>query len=109
MVYLDRGDRSGESLAGLLRPGNAGSNTADDHIDVFEMALAALPALSDKVRLVVRTDTAGATHTFLDYLCQAGVGWFSVGFEVNKTVRALPHDAWTPAIRQTGSHVTARR
>jgi DDE family transposase len=105
MVYLDRGDRSGESLAGLLRAGNAGSNTADDHIDAFEMALAALPQLPDKVRLVARADTAGCTHAFLDYLRQAGVG-FSVGFEINKTVReairATPDDAWTPAIRQNG-------
>jgi Transposase DDE domain group 1 len=105
MVYLDRGDRSGESLAGLLRAGNAGSNTADDHIDVFEMALAALPQLPDKVKLVVRGDTAGCTHAFLDYLRQAGVG-FSVGFEVNAKVRAAiratPDDAWTPAVRQNG-------
>jgi hypothetical protein len=64
MVYLDRGDGSGESLAGLLRPGNAGSNTTDDHIDAFEMALGALPALPGKVKLVVRADTAGCTYAF---------------------------------------------
>jgi hypothetical protein len=64
MAYLDRGDGSGESLAGLLRPGNSGSNTAGDHIEVFEMALAALPDLPEKVRLVVRADTAGCTTDF---------------------------------------------
>jgi Transposase DDE domain group 1 len=74
MVYLDRGDGLGESLAGLLRAGNAGSNTAVDHIEAFEMALAALPVLPDKVRLVVRADTAGCTYEFLDYLRQAGRG-----------------------------------
>jgi hypothetical protein len=105
MVYLDRGDGSGESLAGLLRPGNAGSNTADDHIDAFEIALGALPQLPEKIKLVVRADTAGCTYRFLDYLRQAGVG-FSVGFEINAKVRAairaLPDDAWVPATRQSG-------
>jgi Transposase DDE domain group 1 len=74
MVYLDRGDGLGESLAGLLRPGNSGSNTAVDHIDVFEMALGALPVLPEKVKLVVRADTAGCTYAFLEYLRQAGWG-----------------------------------
>lgn len=32
-----------EALAGLLRAGNAGSNTPADHITVLEMAIAALP------------------------------------------------------------------
>ena len=34
-----------EVLAGMLRPGNAGSNTATDHIVVLADAVAALPAL----------------------------------------------------------------
>jgi hypothetical protein len=33
----------GEALAGILRPGNAGSNTAADHIEVIDLALAQLP------------------------------------------------------------------
>ncbi|MGH8903817.1 MAG: IS1380 family transposase, partial [Egibacteraceae bacterium] len=74
VAYLDRGDGSGESLAGLGRPGNAGSNTAADHIEVFEMALAALPVLPSNVKLVVRTDTAGCTYEFGDYVRQAGAG-----------------------------------
>jgi hypothetical protein len=44
LAYLDRPDVSGgEALAGLLRPGNSGSNTTADHIRVLTMALAALP------------------------------------------------------------------
>ena len=31
-------------MAGLLRKGNAGSNTAADHVAVLKQALAALPA-----------------------------------------------------------------
>jgi hypothetical protein len=105
-VFLDRGDGLGESLAALLRPGNAGANDGDDHIDVFEMAMAALPELPEELRVVVRADSAGATHAFLDYLRQAGVG-FSVGFPLNSAVkaaiRALPDDAWVAATRQDGS------
>ena len=39
LAYLDRDDGTGEALAGMLRPGNAGANTAVDHIDVFETAI----------------------------------------------------------------------
>jgi hypothetical protein len=39
LAYLDRPDVSGgEALAGLLRPGKAGSNTAADHVTVLDMA-----------------------------------------------------------------------
>jgi hypothetical protein len=36
-------DNTGEALAAVLRPGNAGSNTATDHIAVTDHALAQLP------------------------------------------------------------------
>jgi hypothetical protein len=36
-------DATGGALAGLLRPGNAGSNTAADHITVLDQALAQIP------------------------------------------------------------------
>jgi hypothetical protein len=104
--WLDRGDGTGEALAAMLRPGNAGSNTADDHIDVFETAMWQLAGLiPDSVRLVARADTAGATHAFLGYLRQAGVG-FSVGYPIDALVRdairGLGDDAWAPATRQDG-------
>jgi hypothetical protein len=45
-VFLDRSDiAAGESLAGLLRPGNAGSNSAADQITVLGQALESLPPL----------------------------------------------------------------
>ena len=34
---------SEEALAGILRPGNAGANTASDHVEVLDLALAQLP------------------------------------------------------------------
>ena len=37
-------DETREALGVLLRPGNAGSNTADDHMTVIDRALAQIPA-----------------------------------------------------------------
>jgi hypothetical protein len=43
-VFADRVEiASGEALAGKLRPGNAGSNTTCDHIEVLTEALASIP------------------------------------------------------------------
>jgi hypothetical protein len=42
VAFLDRGAGSGEALSGILRPGNAGSNTAADHIEITDLALAQL-------------------------------------------------------------------
>ena len=40
-VFADHGpDGSGEPLANMLRPGNAGSNTAADHVAAVRLALA---------------------------------------------------------------------
>ena len=36
-------DETGEHLAAVLRPGNAGANTAADHVEVLDAALAQLP------------------------------------------------------------------
>src|SRR5674536_315936 len=91
LAYLDRPEvAGGEALAGLLRPGNAGSNTAADHVTVIDMALAALPAAARPrpndppgPTVLVRTDAAGATHGFAAALRQRGCG-FSVGFAVDK-------------------------
>jgi hypothetical protein len=102
---------SGEALAGILRPGRAGSNTAADHIAVLELALAQIP---DEHRhgapILVRTDTAGCTHAFLAHirsLREAGVEVrFSVGAPIDEQVRQaiakLPADAWYPAIEADG-------
>lgn len=108
LAYLDRPDvAGGEALAGLLRPGNAGSNTVADHITVLGMALAALPAQArprpgeaDSPRVLIRTDAAGATHGFAAAAraagCQFSLG-FAVDAEVQAAVLALPAEAWTPA------------
>src|SRR4030095_14074142 len=69
LCFLDRPDvAGGEALAGLLPEGHAGSNTAEDHITVLDLALAALPEHArprpedpDGPRLLARSDSAGAT------------------------------------------------
>ncbi len=62
-------DNTGEALAGLLRPGNAGSNTAADHISVLDAALAQIPdAHRHGTPVLVRTDTAGCTKAFLAHV-----------------------------------------
>jgi hypothetical protein len=104
-------DNSGEALSGILRPGRAGSNTAVDHIEVLDAALAQVP---DEHRhgapILVRTDTAGCTHVFLAHirsLREHGVDVrFSVGAPIDEQVRhaitRLPADAWYPAIEADG-------
>jgi Transposase DDE domain group 1 len=94
-----------EALAGLLRPGNAGANTAADHIELLELALAQVPELAVGPGLLVRADSGGATHAFLDHVVERGL-CFSVGFDLTEPVRqailALPERAWRPALTQAG-------
>ena len=57
-------DETGEALAAILRPGNAGSNTAEDHFTVLGLALEQLPAEALDREILVRTDSGGCTHAF---------------------------------------------
>jgi hypothetical protein len=97
LAFLDRGDGTGEALAGILRPGNAGSNTAADHVEVVDLALAQLPTASRGQPKLVRADTGGATHGFVDHLRDRGVR-FSVSLPADERVRAVvlavPPGAW---------------
>jgi hypothetical protein len=98
-------DNTNEALAGILRPGNAGSNTATDHIAVLDAALTQLPDAYRAKRILVRTDGAGFSHTFLDHLVGQGLE-YSVGFAVTDDLRAtitrVPRWAWTPAVDAAG-------
>jgi hypothetical protein len=60
---------TGELRAIKLRPGNAGANTAADHLDVLGEAFAQIPA-GYRRHLLVRGDSAAATHAVLDWLHQ---------------------------------------
>lgn len=101
LAYLDE---SREALAGLLRPGNAGANTAADHVHVVDLALEQLPRDAiESAQIVVRTDSAGATHELTDELRAAQIN-FLMGFDLTHAVRQaileLPETAWRQAIAQ---------
>ena len=114
LVFLDRPDiAAGEALAGLLRAGNAGSNTAADHISVLGQALASLPPSyrpgpdnPDAPQVLIRSDSAGATHGFAAACRKSGVG-FSLGAVIDARVRQAAEvlnntNAWYPAITADG-------
>ncbi|MEU5288173.1 IS1380 family transposase [Streptomyces sp. CA-278952] len=111
MGFVDHGPGgTGEPVAALLRPGNAGSNTAADHITAARLALAQLPKEYRRGRrTLIRTDSAGGTHAFVAWLAQRG-RWlsYSVGMtvteQVHQHVLKVPASAWTPAV-ETGGQV----
>jgi hypothetical protein len=98
-------DETGEALAAILRPGNAGSNTAADHFVVLGLALEQLPAEDLDREILVRADIGGCTHAFTADCRDAGIR-FSVGYELTETVRAailaLPETQWLQAINTAG-------
>jgi hypothetical protein len=104
-AFADHGaDGTGEPLAIVLRPGNAGSNTAADHIKVTRLALAQLPP---GTRALIRADSAGGTHEFVAWLHRRRLQ-YSVGFPVTapgveNAVRQVPASAWTPAYDAGGT------
>ncbi|MGP4052192.1 RNA-guided endonuclease TnpB family protein [Streptomyces sp. 2A115] len=109
MGFVDHGrGGSGEPVVGLLRPGNAGSNTAADHIEATKLALAQLPKRLRRGRqTLIRTDSGGGTHAFVAWLARRG-RWlsYSVGMTitdaVHQAVLKVPASAWTPAVEPDG-------
>jgi hypothetical protein len=101
-VFADHGqDGAGEPLAILLRPGNAGPDTAADHIEATRLALAQLPGQVRR-RVLIRTDSGGGTHDFLSWLTRPGQRLaYSVGFTITEDIEdailKIPAHAWTPA------------
>jgi hypothetical protein len=111
--YVDHGDGgTGEPVAGLLRQGNAGSNTTADHIRVLDEALAQVPEQvraadeQGKRAVLVRTDAAGATQGFTARIAELGMS-FSVGaylhhFDITTVLNRIPKHGWTPAYDTNG-------
>jgi hypothetical protein len=101
-AFADHGaGAGGEPLAILLRAGNAGSNTAAEHIEVTRLALAQLPRRSRR-RVLVRTDSGGGTHDFVTWLASPGRRLhYSVGMtiteDIQEAILALPERVWEPA------------
>lgn len=104
-AFVDHGaGGTGEPLALLLRPGNAGSNTAADHITMVRDALKQLPEHRPGTRpgrkVLIRTDGAGATHAFLNYLTSQRLS-YSIGFSLPDhtpdLLERIPTQVWTEA------------
>jgi Transposase DDE domain group 1 len=103
-------DETREALAMLLRPGNAGSNTAADHVTVIDRALAQIPAeLIESMEILIRADSAGATHETADHCHEANLR-FSFGYELTETIRnailQTPENGWIAALDQDDSERT---
>ena len=109
-AFVDHGpEGSGEPLAVLLRPGNAGSNTAADHIGVVRDALKQLPGHRPGSRpgrrVLIRADAAGATHDFLTWLTNQRLS-YSVGYTLPSDfadqLALIPESVWAPAYDSDG-------
>jgi hypothetical protein len=103
-------DNTGEPLAGLLRPGSAGSNTAADHLTVLNAAITALPSAFRR-RLMVTCDGAGASHDLVErldalasrpgYQLIYSVGW-ELGAREKAVIATVPAGAWQIAADEHG-------
>jgi len=111
-------DATGETLAMVLRPGNAGANSIADHVAVLDQAIAGLPSqiavghhVGDDPALArravqVRTDSAGCTG-FVWHCRARNVGFAVVARSTTQIHSALGRlavndERWQPAVRQTG-------
>lgn len=103
-------DNTGELLVVKLRPGNAGANTAADHLDVLAEAITQIPA-AHRRRLLIRGDSAAATHKVIEWLTaqdqrrdramEYSLGW-SIGEPERAAITAIPTSGWSPAIDADG-------
>ena len=110
-AFVDHGaDGTGEPLAIQLRPGNAGSNTAADHIEVTRQALRQLPGHRTGTRpgrkVLIRTDGAGFSHAFLAWLTAQRLS-YSIGFglpdDIADRLKLIPEQVWAPAYDADGA------
>jgi len=111
-------DTTGEPLGAMLRPGNAGSNDADDHLELLDQVIGSLPVEyqvghqpGDEPGLVrhhilVRADSAGATHDFVSGLTEANIE-YSIGHPVDAGVReallSFQEEDWREAVETDGT------
>jgi hypothetical protein len=112
VAFVDHGQQgTGEPVGVLLRRGNAGSNTAADHVGVLRQALRQLPGVNASARSVgravlVRIDGAGCSHAVLEYLHARCLG-YSVGFTLPDTtpdlLERIPEPAWTDGYDADGA------
>jgi Transposase DDE domain group 1 len=112
-------DATGETLAALLRPGNATANNAADHLTVLDDAIGQLPAdiaaghrpgddpATVSRPVMARADSAGATAGFV-WGCRARNVGFAVVARKNSDIQGaiskieFDDDRWELAITQAG-------
>jgi hypothetical protein len=80
-------DNTSESLAFRLRPGNAGSNTVVDHVEVLDEAIAQVPAWYRR-NLLITCDGAGTTLDLVKHITTLNTApgrrvHYSVGFDLD--------------------------
>ena len=100
-AFVDHGtDGTGEPVAVLLRAGNAGSNTAADHLRVISEALAQIPGTTRGKSILVRIDGAGGSHKVIAALTRRRLA-YSVGFTLPENtpdlLKLIPEHVWAPA------------
>ena len=113
-AFVDHGSEgTGEPLSFALRPGNAGSNTAADHISVVRDALRQLPGQPARSsagtrpgrKVLIRIDGAGATHALLDWMTGQRLS-YSVGFTLpgntTELLTLIPEHVWQVALDSDG-------
>ena len=103
-------DNTGEPVAGMLRKGSAGSNTAADHLQILETAIAALPPAFRRA-LMVTCEGSGASHALIarldelasrrGYQLTYSVGW-ELGERERRAIQLVPEAAWQIAVDQRG-------
>nr|WP_243894210.1 IS1380 family transposase [Dermatophilus congolensis] len=109
-AFLDHGaEGTGEPLAMLLRPGNAGSNTAADHEYVIKEALKNVPGINPArpgKKVLIRTDGAGGTRDLLWFLHRRGLS-YSIGWTLPANTpdlyKLIPQQLWQPAYNADGA------
>jgi hypothetical protein len=99
-------DQTRESMASMLRPGNAGANSAADQIAVAEAALQQIPREHiETIAVLLRTDSAGASHELLDWAHTANIR-FTVGLDLRENMREqilqIADADWVSAVDQDG-------
>ena len=103
-------DNTTELLAAALRPGNAGANTAADHIAVLTAAINQIPR-AHRQQLLIRADGAGCSHALLNWLSDLNEVRrrrvdYSIGYPITEQVRTaitwVPEKVWTPAVDAEG-------
>ena len=109
-AFVDHGQSgTGEPVALLLRAGNAGSNTAADHLTVLRQALAQLgyqPGTRPGRKILIRSDAAGCTHQVVDWLTRRRLSYslgFTLPFHTAELLEKIPDQVWAPALDADGN------